>query len=286
MAASAYYDLTQQVYISYFGRPADPRGLEAFATGLSNANAPTTIGELNTAYKTNPAIKSLVDSFATSTESATLYGSADTDTFINSIFLNVLNRPAKLEGLNFWNTEISSGRVTKAGAALAIMAGAYANTTAQGLSDQAVINNKVAVANSFTTGIDTVEELIAYKGAAAANTARNMLHNVVETTTVTGFQATVDATLTNLVNQVANATGQTFNLTLSTDAVTGTAGNDTIVANYDVQNGAHTVSGLDNIDGGNGTDTLAVRRGNGYYLRNSLTSGVADRVVTYGNPSD
>ncbi|MCM3661074.1 CAP domain-containing protein [Georgenia satyanarayanai] len=37
---------------------------------------------------------------------------------------------------------------------------------------------------------------------------------------------------------------------------------------------------------GKGTDTLAVRRGATFHFRNSLSSGVADRVVTYGRPGD
>jgi gamma-glutamylcyclotransferase (GGCT)/AIG2-like uncharacterized protein YtfP len=37
---------------------------------------------------------------------------------------------------------------------------------------------------------------------------------------------------------------------------------------------------------GNGTDTLAVRRGSTYYLSNTLTSGNADRVVAFGSSSD
>jgi LAS superfamily LD-carboxypeptidase LdcB len=37
---------------------------------------------------------------------------------------------------------------------------------------------------------------------------------------------------------------------------------------------------------GNGTDTLAVRRGNTYYLRNTLTSGPADTIIGYGTATD
>ncbi len=37
---------------------------------------------------------------------------------------------------------------------------------------------------------------------------------------------------------------------------------------------------------GNGTDTLAVRRGNTYYLRNTLTSGPADTIIGYGTAAD
>ncbi len=267
MAAADFYNLTQELYISYFGRPADPRGLEAFAQALSDANAPTDIVELNAAYKTNAGLKALVDSFGTSTESATLYSSVDVDTFVNSIFLNVLGRAPKLAGLNYWNAEISSGRVTRAGAALSIMAGAFANTTdpVQAAIDQAVVLNKVAVAANFTASIDNVDELIAYKGAAAAGTAREMLHTVDQNTNVTTFQTTVTATIAALVNTVLDATGKIIPLTIQTDTVLGTAGNDTITASYDIVTGNHQLSGLDSINGGAGTDTLAITNSNGNF---------------------
>src|SRR5690606_28423570 len=37
---------------------------------------------------------------------------------------------------------------------------------------------------------------------------------------------------------------------------------------------------------GNGTDTLALRRGATFYIRNSTSGGSADQVVTYGRPGD
>nr|WP_231705047.1 Ltp family lipoprotein [Arthrobacter gengyunqii] len=37
---------------------------------------------------------------------------------------------------------------------------------------------------------------------------------------------------------------------------------------------------------GDRKDTLAVRRGNTYFLKNSLNSGQADTVFAYGNPTD
>jgi hypothetical protein len=37
---------------------------------------------------------------------------------------------------------------------------------------------------------------------------------------------------------------------------------------------------------GDGTDTLAVRRGNTFYLKNDTTSGPADTVLAYGDPGD
>jgi len=37
---------------------------------------------------------------------------------------------------------------------------------------------------------------------------------------------------------------------------------------------------------GNGNDTLAIRRGAAYYVKNSVIGGDADVVFTYGRPSD
>jgi hypothetical protein len=47
-------------------------------------------------------------------------------------------------------------------------------------------------------------------------------------------------------------------LTTGIDTIAGTAGNDTITGAYDPINKLHTLSGLDNIDGGQGTDTLTL----------------------------
>jgi S-layer protein len=55
--------------------------------------------------------------------------------------------------------------------------------------------------------------------------------------------------------------GETFTLTAGVDkgaAFTGGAGNDTFEADYDIAAGVHTLGGLDDLDGGDGTDTLDI----------------------------
>ncbi len=37
---------------------------------------------------------------------------------------------------------------------------------------------------------------------------------------------------------------------------------------------------------GDGEDTFAVRRGNMYYIKNSVSNGVADQVTAYGRSDD
>ncbi|MGT2493938.1 hypothetical protein ACU4GD_34210 [Cupriavidus basilensis] len=71
MAASAYYDQVQKVYIAYYGRPADPVGLEHWSTKLDLAG-----GNLN----------AIIDAFGNSAESNALYGNQSYAAKVNAIF--------------------------------------------------------------------------------------------------------------------------------------------------------------------------------------------------------
>jgi S-layer protein len=249
MAAADYLPLVQSLYISYFGRPADTLGAANFAAQLDALHAPTDVNGLTAAYKSNTAIKALIDSFGTSAESNALY-TGDNIAFVTAIYQNVLNRAPDFDGLVYWATEINAGRLTKANASLAIMAGAYNNTTAQGLIDKAVLEAKVAIATAFTAAIDTGAELAAYSGNAAAATAREMLKTVTATSTAAGYAATIDATMVQLI---ADATPTTTTvLTTGVDNFIGTTGNN-IINGTDL-----TYTGLDKIDGGAGNDKLVL----------------------------
>src|SRR5581483_11196036 len=97
MSASSYSSVVQELYISYFGRPADAAGLSNFENALAAINAPTDIAGLAVAYGSNAAIKGLVDAFGTSAESAALYGNVNgslssIENFVTAVFENVLGR--------------------------------------------------------------------------------------------------------------------------------------------------------------------------------------------------
>ncbi|MDB5919609.1 MAG: hypothetical protein JWR40_3843, partial [Massilia sp.] len=252
MAAADYKGLVESIYISYFGRPADTLGLANFAAQLDALKAPTTVVGLNAAYKTTPLLRALVDSFGASAESVALYGT-DNVGFVSSIYQNLLNRPADFDGLVFWVTELNAGRLTKGNAALAIMAGAYENKSAQGLLDAKVLDNKVAIATNFTTAVDTSDELNAYQGNAAAATAREMLKTVTATTSPTAFQATVDATLATIVTNAIPVVNTS--LTSGIDALVGTSVNDSFRA---IVGSEATLGAFDSVDGAGGTNSLTV----------------------------
>jgi len=198
VVASNYETVVQQLYVAYFGRPADPVGLSSFENALLAANAPTDIQTLNIAYSTTPAIKQLIDSFGTSAESVNLYGSGNTSDFVTSIYKNVLGRAPLSTGLNYWSNAISSGSLSQGNAALAIMAGALANNTAQGQKDTALIGNRLIVAEYFTSQIFGQSASTSYKGSTAAQKARAMLGTVTAVTDTDAYESVVGGTVGEL----------------------------------------------------------------------------------------
>jgi mono/diheme cytochrome c family protein len=198
--ASDYANVVTQLYVSYFGRPADSGGYANFKSRMADLNAPTEIQALDAAYKTSPPLRELIDSFGSSDESKALY-SGDTATFVTAIYMNVLGRAPDAEGKNFWVGELNGGKLTRANASLAIMAGALNNTSAQGQSDAALIRNRITVAINFSNAL-TGDFATAYSGDAAAASARMMLTAVTATTDTNAFQATVISTLNAMLPQV------------------------------------------------------------------------------------
>ncbi|MES2126583.1 MAG: DUF4214 domain-containing protein [Pseudomonadota bacterium] len=198
--ASDYNDVVQQIYVAYFGRPADAGGLAWHAGVLLAAKAPTDIVSLAAAYSTNAALKAEIDSFGASAESAALYP-GDNGQFISAVYRNLFSREADAAGKAFWVSVLDAGAITRANAAITLMSGS------QG-SDISVINNKTKVASNFTSAIVTPVLNAGYDGLAANVVVRAMLGNVGASTDTTAFNATVKTTLNSLAATVAASKGQ------------------------------------------------------------------------------
>ncbi|MQA39880.1 beta strand repeat-containing protein [Rugamonas aquatica] len=278
MAATDYAAVVQQLYISYFGRPADYYALQAFTTQLAAAD--TTGGTLVTtealsAYaQANPtsAAGKLVASFAGKPEAVALYGTGtdigSISKFVNAIYQNVLHRDADNEGGAYWINAIVSGGVSKENAALAITQGALGNTSPQGLIDAALVKNTAAVAIDFTNSLDTIPKINSFSGDAAAAAARGLLLQVNSTTDLTAFHANVTTAIANLIIPVTNP----ISLIAGPETQLGTAGND-------VFNGTGTTfSALDSIDGGAGNNSLVISDAAGV-LGGSVPAGVVVKNV-------
>jgi len=260
--SASYSTLVQELYVTYFGRPADYYGLQNFEAALLAANAPTTIAGLEAAYGTNAAVKTLIDGFGTSAESSALYGAGSTESFVTAIFENLLNRAPAVAGLEFWVNAINSGAVTKGDAALAIAAGAQSNSTAQGVIDGQTIANKLAVAAQFTADLGASStDIVAYSGSVAAAAARALIAGVGSGTTPSAYGSTVQGTINTIVD---GHTNNTYTLTTGVDTLVGGPGNNAFNAVLDNTSGltaggaAATLNPFDSITGGTLVNVLNV----------------------------
>jgi hypothetical protein len=136
-----YFDTVQEVYIGYYQRPADPGGLLYWAQRL---------------YGTNGNLNEIIEAFANSSESLSLYGtitSSNISTLVDRIYMALFNRPAEAEGKAYYVEGFNAGRFTAAKIMLNVLYGAQNQ-------DLLSINNKVSASNVFTRTIDP--ELVGY----------------------------------------------------------------------------------------------------------------------------
>jgi len=153
MAASTYFDQVQQLYIAYFGRPADTVGQAYWATQIDTANG---------------SIASVIAGFSASAESVALFGSATSAQKVTAIYQNAFGRAPEAAGLAYWVAQLDSGKVSQAQASWTIQ-------QAAGPGDASAVNNKLIAAKAFTAQIDTNAEITGYNGATAAALARAYL---------------------------------------------------------------------------------------------------------------
>ncbi len=156
-------DAVQKVYIGYYQRPADPKGLIYWVTRLE---------------KTNGNLNEIIEAYANSTESQALYGTIDSSSIpnvVDSIYMALFNRHAEAGGLNYYVNGFNSGQFTAATIMLNVLNGAQNQ-------DLLSVNNKVTATNLFTRAIDPELDgdnlQVTYAGEEDAVSARSFLASV------------------------------------------------------------------------------------------------------------
>lgn len=192
LPVSAYNDVVQRIYVGYFGRPADPAGLDYWAKQYNDYGMPLKMADISSSYASNANVRQFVDAFGASQESADLYP-GDNAAFITAIYRNLFNRDPDAAGKAYWVDSLNKGLMTRAIAALYIMSGAQS-------SDATIIDKKIEVATRFSTALVTDAERLAYTGMTASAQARTMLSEV-------GL-STDTATFAGVTNLIAKLTGQ------------------------------------------------------------------------------
>lgn len=146
----------QELYVAYFGRPADPDGLKFWADHLENKVV---------------TYDEIAASFAQTAEYKTTYFDTDHSVLVQEIYDNLFGRGAEPTGLEFWVKALDSGAMTVDNMVTKVAKGAQGE-------DQFAFNAKLGVAIAFTNRIDTPQEKIAYSGDAALMIAINYLAGV------------------------------------------------------------------------------------------------------------
>lgn len=248
-----YTQAVQQLYVSYFNRPADPVGL-TYWEGVVAANGGNTAA--------------ISEAFSKSDEYTAAYGSKSEVQVVDQVYMNLFGRHAEASGLLYWANLLASKKISVANIVTAVAGGAQT-------TDLDAYNSKVTAATTFTANLDTADEIRNYAGEPALLLAKNFIAGVTDAATLaTAIDATaLAATITavSAAGDLVNNVGQTFNLTTSPDAFTGGAGNDTFKA---ITTGTQTLSSYDKLDGGAGNNTLE------FVSASGATANIASNVET------
>ncbi|MGF6181991.1 hypothetical protein ABIB42_003018 [Massilia sp. UYP32] len=209
----------QELYVAYFGRPADAAGLD-YWTNIVEAQGSTT---------------AVSATFAASPEYTAAFAGMNNTQIVNQIYLNLFGRAADTAGRDYWVGLLNAGTIG-VNTIVAEVAAAALTTDAE------AVENKVAAATAFTNALDTTAEQNGYAGPAALALAKAFITGV--TTDATLSAAIAPAALNATVAAVVNA-GTPFTL------VSG-------LAALDAANGAVTdfLASLD-LDDDEDTDTEA-----------------------------
>lgn len=154
MARQPSLNQIQAIYVAFYGRPADPSGQAYWADLLEQSG-----GELS----------NIIDAFADSDEYQERFGNDDPETLVNNLYRQAFARDAEPAGLQYWTGELEAARTTLGRIALDVLNGARN-------SDKATIDNKMAIADTFTQAANNSNK--SYAGNDAITQAKALLDSV------------------------------------------------------------------------------------------------------------
>lgn len=157
--ATDYINEVQKLYIAYFGRPADPTGLDFWVNQL----------------QTNPnGYEMISNAFSNSQEYQMMYGGQSNREVVLDIYQNLFGRAGEQGGVDFWTARLDAGDITVGNAVIFMsQAATQANN-----NDGFVFKARVGVATEFTERVDLPAEQAAYSGPAANQMAIDYIASV------------------------------------------------------------------------------------------------------------
>lgn len=142
----------EQIYLAFYGRPADPAGLHYWGDILT----------------TDPsATPTIAATFANTPEYAANFGGKTNAAIVDTMFVNLFGHSADATVRANYSSQLDTG--TNIGIVLnAILSAAQA-------SDRATLDAKAAAAAAFTGALDTTAEVAAYTAQAGMATAKEYI---------------------------------------------------------------------------------------------------------------
>ena len=212
----------QQMYVAYFGRPADTAGLD-YWTNVVEANAGATAA-VSAAFAASPEYI------------VTYFGQSNTQ-IVNNIYQNLFGRDADAAGSAYWANLLTNGTI-KVDTIVAEVAKAALTT------DKEAVENKVAASTAFTAALDTPAEVAGYQGNSALTLAKAFVKGVTSDATLT---AAVAPTALNATVAAVVKAGTPFSL--ETAVAASTAANEALVDFLDENDLTDTTAAADLEDG-------------------------------------
>ncbi|OHZ01526.1 DUF4214 domain-containing protein [Salinicola sp. MIT1003] len=157
MATQASLDFVQQLYVAYYGRPAESEGLQYWADRADEEGQ-----------------GSIVNAFGESQEFQDSYGDLSNEELVNNLYQQLFSRDADDAGLEYYTGVLTSGEKTLSEIALTI------SNAAQG-SDRVVLNTKVQAADYYTDNAPSYD----------ADSAKSLLAGIDNVNTGADFDAVV-----------------------------------------------------------------------------------------------
>ena len=157
MATQASLDFVQQLYVAYYGRPAESEGLQYWADRADEEGQ-----------------GSIVNAFGESQEFQDSYGDLSNEELVNNLYQQLFSRDADDAGLEYYTGVLTSGEKTLSEIALTI------SNAAQG-SDRVVLNTKVQAADYYTDNAPSYD----------ADSAKSLLAGIDNVNTGADFDAII-----------------------------------------------------------------------------------------------
>jgi hypothetical protein len=234
--ANATSTQLQELYVAYFGRAADPTGLDYW----------TEEGTTQAAFAAHMHAQA---------EFQDAYGSKSVEAQVNQIYKNLFDREADVTGLTYWTQQINLGVLKVAEIATHLIWAAQNNSGST--DDKTALENRTNAAVAYTAEVKTsTANILAYQPTTTSPWVAG--DNITEGVSyLSGIDKDTAYTAAGITASVAKFNAETAvsgkSLVFTKDVIdtlTGGSGDDTFIGD------SATVALADTISGGSGTDTL------------------------------